>query len=58
MKVNDCIFCGKQPKIVKTAGIYYVKCCTSKNRDPYTFCGVRFENAIRVWNEGNRKEDK
>ena len=58
MKVNNCIFCGKQPKVTKIDGIYYVKCCAKKNRSIYTFCGLRLENAIRVWNEGNEKGKK
>lgn len=54
MKINDCIFCKKQPKVVKIDGIYYVQCCAHKGyRDYYTYCGLKLENAIRVWNESN-----
>lgn len=49
--MRKCIYCGKEPKIIRSGGVYYVQCCNKHN--PYEYCGVRQTTAIDSWNMAN-----
>lgn len=50
--MNKCIFCKREPKIVKICDIYYVQCACKKHR-PFDYIGITVKNAIKQWNDNN-----
>jgi len=49
--MHRCIYCGKEPQVVESGGLFYVRCC--KKHNPFEYCGVRRTAAIESWDDAN-----